>query len=166
MSEFRALCATCAQPNSDPLALTCPSCGSRRLVVVAGRRAVPEVSPVVPQRIRKGSTVTLDSAHGPIERKVVKIAGDVLVVSRAEEVRAAKKAGRKPRGIGFKRKDVLSRPPTPNRADIAGRKGGLATARSAPSGPAAVGLSKESPAAKRPCSDGSTAASTSPGTSK
>lgn len=113
VTRFRAQCATCMRVNEDPLALACPACGSRRLVALAGQRPAkppspPPPAPVRPPQIRKGSVVTLDSAHGPIERKVIKIDGDVLVIARQEELRAAKKEGRKPLSVGFKRKSVLS----------------------------------------------------------
>ena len=58
-------------------------------------------------RIAKGSTVALDSAHGTVLREVVEDLGEVVVVTRAEEVAAAKRESRKPAAIGFKKTDVL-----------------------------------------------------------
>jgi hypothetical protein len=54
-----------------------------------------------------GSIVTLRSSQGPIRRFVVEDRGDILVISRQEEVEAAKREGRAPATVGFKRSDVL-----------------------------------------------------------
>lgn len=37
MRSYRAICSSCMEENGDGAARACPACGSRRLVVVAGR---------------------------------------------------------------------------------------------------------------------------------
>ena len=56
MSGFRAQCASCMRVNEDPAALSCPACGSRRLVVLDGERvaapklvAKPAPPPIAPR---------------------------------------------------------------------------------------------------------------------
>src|SRR6186997_1812985 len=109
-TPFSAQCASCLWVNSDPTAARCPACGSRRLVVLSGRRAAPRCAPPPPV-IRKGAVVTLDSALGPVERVVTKVYRDVVLVTREEEARAAANEHRKPAAVGFKKTDVLAQAP-------------------------------------------------------
>jgi hypothetical protein len=55
-------------------------------------------------------TVTLNSSQGPIERVVLQELGDILLVSRQEEVDAARQQHREPFAIGFRRADVIPMP--------------------------------------------------------
>lgn len=41
MPDYRAQCATCMAINNDAEATRCPSCNSRRIVVITGRKDVP-----------------------------------------------------------------------------------------------------------------------------
>lgn len=54
-----------------------------------------------------GQTVTLLSGLGPITRVVVEDLGEVLLVTRQEELSAARQQGREPAAVGFKKQDVI-----------------------------------------------------------
>lgn len=63
------------------------------------------------RQIKKGQSVTLNSALGEVERVVVEVLGDVLLVCRKEEYRTARREGRKPASIGFRRSDLVEKTP-------------------------------------------------------
>jgi hypothetical protein len=61
------------------------------------------------QQIQAGQLVTLSSAQGTIERVAVAVLGDIVLVCRPEEYKAAQREGRKPISAGFRLADVLHR---------------------------------------------------------
>jgi hypothetical protein len=83
--------------------------------------------------------VTLNSSQGEICRAVVEDLGEILVVCRVEELNAARREGRKPTVVGFKRTSVIDsevdrlvhtkhtgqyEPVTESQADSGGRRPG------------------------------------------
>lgn len=59
-----------------------------------------------PQLI-EGKQVTVNSACGKIDRIVVQDLGDVVLVTKKETYESAKKAGKEPVSIGFRKADVF-----------------------------------------------------------
>jgi len=59
------------------------------------------------RQLIEGQAVTLNSFCGKIVRIVVQDLGDVVLVTKKETYESAKKAGKEPVSIGFRRADVL-----------------------------------------------------------
>jgi hypothetical protein len=62
------------------------------------------------QKIEQGQEVTLLSNQGVIKRLVVEDLGEVLLVCLPEEYARARREGRKPMAVGFKRSDLIPDP--------------------------------------------------------
>jgi hypothetical protein len=59
------------------------------------------------QKIEIGQSVTLLSAHGPINRVVVNVLDGIILVCKAEEFQAARREHRDPISIGFPIDDIV-----------------------------------------------------------
>lgn len=124
MNDFRQQCASCMRVNEDPAARRCPACGSSRLVVLAGKRTAAIPTAAAP--------ATVPKVEGPAPPIVLKLEPQPEPVVRTKEppakARTAAERRRDPRaGRRGKRRRPEPIPATAKRADIAGRKGGLAT---------------------------------------